>query len=619
MTLAIYPLKPAQLAFNAHGTPVSAQYDDVYHAQAGALAQANYVFLRGNGLPERWRGRQAFTICESGFGQGANFLACWDAWRQDSLRSERLHFLSFEAHPFEVESLEVLHQRLPIHVQDIAAELRAHWPLLTPGIHRLDLAQGRVSLTLVLGPIQHFVRDVQASVDAYFLDGFAPKHNPDMWSRAIFSQFVRLAAPQATAATWCSAGQVRRDLEAVGFELERMPGFAGKREMLVGRLRSHLGRNKVVLTENAHTAIIGGGLAGATVAYAMSLRGHAVEVFDPAFAYGAETTHVGHELAALSPVFAMDDAPIARLSRAGLLRAKSRWEGFPGLARPEQCGTLVLDLEVHQAERVQRALAHLQFPTQWVQWQAARHAQNNQVAPVGAGLYFSMGMLVRPVHLLRALYASCLIGRHATAVATIEPEARGGYRLLDAGGRCLMQAQHVVVATAGAIPGLMQGLLSPAISPRLQAVRHLAGQVSYVPKEQGVSEYPHIVSGNGYVLPSSDSFQVLGSTYQQEGKAVCSIAGHQENQIKARSMFSSSRHLWQAPESFQGWAGWRAAMCDHLPVAGPVPGHPHIWLTGAYGSRGLSWSMLLADYYAARQCGEPSPLERRLEKALYPR
>lgn len=619
MALDIYPLKPAQLAFTAHGIPLSTYYDDVYHPRAGALAQADYVFLKGNGLPERWRGRRAFTVCEAGFGQGATFLACWHAWRLDPQRSERLHFISFEAHPFELDSLVVLHARLPTEVQDLAAELRAKWPLLTPGIHRLDLAQGQVSLSLVLGPMQHYVRDVQAGVDAYFLDGFAPKSNPEMWTKSIFTQFVRLAAPGATLATWCSATQVRNDLAAVGFELECRPGFTGKREMTIGRLRSHLGRNKVVLTENSHTAIIGGGLAGATIAYALSLRGHAVEVFDPEFIHGAETTHVGHEFAALSPVFAMDDAPIARLSRAGLLRAQSRWNGFCGLARPQQCGTLVLDLEEQHAERIQQALAYLQFPTQWVQWQNAQQPQGNRTVPIGAGLHFPMGMLISPVHLLRALYASCLIRRRATKVATIEADAQGGYRLLDVEGQCLMQAEHVVVATAGAIPTMVHGLLSTTASPRLQSVRHLAGQVSYVPREQGLSDYPHIVSGNGYVLPSNDAFQVIGSTYQEEGKAVCSVVGHEENQIKARSMFSPSQHLWQKPISFQGWAGWRAAMCDHLPVAGSVPGHPHLWLAGAYGSRGLSWSMLLADFYAARQFGEPSPLERRLEKALYPR
>lgn len=619
MTLAIYPLKPAKLAFNDRGLPVSAEYGDVYHAQAGALAQADYVFLRGNGLPERWRGRKAFTVCESGFGQGATFLACWQAWRLDPQRSERLHFISFEAHPFRLADLAQLHARLPEDVQDIAAELRAQWPVLTPGIHRLDLAQGRLSLTLVLGPIEHYVREVQACVDAFFLDGFAPRLNPDMWSRTIFSQFVRLAAPGATAATWCSASQVRKNLEAAGFQVERVPGFGMKREMSVARLRPHLGRNKDVLTPNAHTVIIGGGLAGATMAYALSLRGHAVQVFDPEFTHGAETTHHGHALAALSPVFAMDDAPIARLSRAGLLRARSRWRSFSDDARPYECGTLVLSPDSGDALRTKQALERLEFPSEWVSWRQQEEHGSWATLPVAQGLYFPMGMLIRPVALLRALYASSLISMNTARVASIVPSVCGGYRLMDAQGRCLTVAQHVVVATAGAIPHMVQGLLNLADAPRLQAIRHLAGQVSYAQREQGVSDYPHIVSGNGYVLPAGEQFQVLGSTYQEEGKAVCSIAGHRENQAKARSMFQHTSRLWLQADQFGGWAGWRAAMCDHLPVAGDIPGHPNVWLAGAYGSRGLSWSMLLADYYAARQFGEPSPLERRLEKALLPR
>lgn len=619
MSIALYPLVPATLAFNEAGTLISPVYGDVYHPQAGALAQAEHVFLRGNGLPERWRGQAAFTVCESGFGQGASFLACWDAWRRDPRRSKRLHFLSFEAHPFNVHDLATLHARLPPSVHDLAAELRQHWPVLTPGLHRMDMAQGQLSLTLVFGPIAHFVHEVQASVDAFFLDGFAPKVNPDMWSRRIFSQFVRIAAPGATAASWCSAGQVRRDLQVAGFQVERAPGFTGKREMIRARLRAHLGRSRAIHAQGQGTAIIGGGFAGAAIAYALRLRGQAVQVFDPEFIHGAQTTHSGHECAALSPLFALDDAPIARLTRAGLLRVRQRWSRLPEFARPDQSGTFV-QIPAQEAERTQRALAHLRFPVDWVRWldKGASQWQGLKCDP-GPGLFFSMGMVIRPVPLLQALYDSPLIQVRASKVAEIQAQHDGSYALRDESGQLLTTVQHVVLATAGRLPELLQGMVALDRMPRLKAMRHLAGQISSVDAQQGVSDCPSIVSGNGYVLPSSKGRQIIGSTYHQGQQAQCTLTGHIENQSKARSMFSQAGPLWQEPSTFGGWAGWRASLCDHLPVAGPVPGCPGIWLAGAYGSRGLSWSMLLADYYAARLFGEPSPLERRLENALFPR
>src|SRR5690606_31740836 len=162
MTAAAYePLVPARLEFNEQGVPVSSAYQDVYHPPGGPLGQAEQVFLRGNGLPERWRGRRQFTICETGFGLGSNFLATWDAWRSDPQRSDFLHFVSVEAHPFRRADLASLYRRLPQELQPRAQELLSAWPVLVPGMHRLELEGGRVTLTLALGQADSVMRELQ--------------------------------------------------------------------------------------------------------------------------------------------------------------------------------------------------------------------------------------------------------------------------------------------------------------------------------------------------------------------------------------------------------------------------------------------------------------------------
>ena len=137
------PIRPARLAFAAGGTPYSPEFDDLYHSADGGAAQARHVFLAGNDLPARWRGRRAFSVLETGFGFGLNFLATWAAWREDAERCERLHFVSLEKHPFCAADLERLHARYPEFAESAAA-LRAAWPPLVPGVHRLELERGRV-------------------------------------------------------------------------------------------------------------------------------------------------------------------------------------------------------------------------------------------------------------------------------------------------------------------------------------------------------------------------------------------------------------------------------------------------------------------------------------------
>jgi len=226
-------LEPARLTSDSHGTPVSEIYGDIYHSAAGGQAQARHVFIAGNGLPERWQGRERFVILETGFGLGLNFLATWRAWQNDPLRCQELHFISLEKHPFSSDDLALAHAVWP-ELAYSSEELRRCWPPLQKGLHRLVLGEGRVTLQLVLGDALEELSRLEASVDAFYLDGFSPTKNPEMWSPELCCSLARLAVPGATLATWSVAGSVRRALIAARFKVNKFPGFSGKRQMLVG-------------------------------------------------------------------------------------------------------------------------------------------------------------------------------------------------------------------------------------------------------------------------------------------------------------------------------------------------------------------------------------------------
>lgn len=227
------PLCPAQLTLAPDGTPVSEAYGDVYHSAAGGHAQARHVFLAGNGLPERWQGRDSFAILETGFGLGVNFMATWLAWRNDPQRCRTLCFISLEKHPFAAGDLATAHAAWP-EFAELSAALREAWPPLVAGEHRIELDGGRVVLRLVFADALDALPSIDGAADAFYLDGFSPAKNPELWSPDICRALARLANPGATVATWSVAGQVRQALHAAGFIVAKRPGFAGKRQMLAG-------------------------------------------------------------------------------------------------------------------------------------------------------------------------------------------------------------------------------------------------------------------------------------------------------------------------------------------------------------------------------------------------
>lgn len=240
------PIEYAELRWNDQGTPVSREFDDVYFSNQNGLKETGYVFLDGNQLPERFatHPRDLFIVAETGFGTGLNFLTLWQAFdtfsaSQPDARLQRLHFISCEKFPLTVSDLEAAHASWP-QLADIAHQLRAQWPLALPGCHRLLLDGGRITLDLWFGDINQLIHTfddtLNQQVDAWFLDGFAPAKNPDMWTPALFECMARLARPGATLATFTAAGFVRRGLIAAGFEVSKRKGFGEKREMLTGRL-----------------------------------------------------------------------------------------------------------------------------------------------------------------------------------------------------------------------------------------------------------------------------------------------------------------------------------------------------------------------------------------------
>lgn len=224
-------ITPAMVAWEENGTPVSTRYGDVYFSRESGLDETEHVFLSGNRLSERFATANQFTIAETGFGTGLNFLAACLLFESVAKPDAHLHFLSIEKHPLTRADMKLALSYFP-EVSSYAEALLHHYPPPIPGLHRIHIGD-HIHLTLAYGDSIDMFPLLNTKVDAWFLDGFAPAKNPDMWQEEMFTHLARLSHKGTTAATFSVAGSVQRGLKEAGFSVEKVKGFGRKREILV--------------------------------------------------------------------------------------------------------------------------------------------------------------------------------------------------------------------------------------------------------------------------------------------------------------------------------------------------------------------------------------------------
>jgi tRNA 5-methylaminomethyl-2-thiouridine biosynthesis bifunctional protein len=579
------PLTPARLSFTRQGVPYSEAFDDVYHSAAGGVGQARHVFLNGNHVTERWAGRERFVILETGFGAGINFLATWQAWRRDPRRPRRLHFVSIEKHPFGATDAKSIFAGLP-EIGDEAAELEARWPALVPGAQRIEFDGAGVTLTLFFADVK-VARDLRLAADAFYLDGFAPAKNPDMWTPALMRSLARLAAPGATAATWSVAASVRHALEETGFAVEKQPGFGEKREMLVARYNKP-GRI-ISIPERRNASVVGAGLAGAAVCERLCARGWNVTLLERHAGPAREAS--GNHAGAFHPLVSPDDSLFARITRAAFLASLQRWSALE--ARWDPCGVLQLARDEKEALSQRRSVAALSLPPDYAQLVSRDEATAHAGVPVASGgLWFPRGGWVQPASLAEAQLFACgerLERRFNTEVKNLSE----------------FKTNAVILAS-----GTEATALHPLPHLRLRRVR---GQVTYVPAAS-VDAPRAVVLRGGMVLPALDELCVVGATYDLEDEDPAPrVESHASNLERAARILPGFAF---DPKSVHGRVSFRAVTADRLPVVGNLSGNTYGAF--AYGSRGLLWATLAAELIASELEGEPLPIEGVLCDALSP-
>ncbi|MEN9904012.1 MAG: FAD-dependent 5-carboxymethylaminomethyl-2-thiouridine(34) oxidoreductase MnmC [Pseudomonadota bacterium] len=618
------------------GTPNSQQHEDACSGTGlddrGGLEQARHVFLAGCGLlraddssPAQWSGRESWQVLETGFGLGLNFLACWQAWREDPQRPERLYFTAVEAYP--VDAHDILRVVAPFpELMDLADQLFRQWRAMLPGVHRLVFEGGRVQLTLLIGLAQDCLPALDTTVDSVFLDGFPVK--PELRELPLLRAVARLSRPGTRLSSCIFAPALRDGLVTAGFEVEPSPGLPPKRDGLRARFaprwqtRAALRAPDLPSPDSRSAIVVGAGLSGAACAWSLAQRGWQVQVLDAADqpAAGASALPAGLVAPHVSP----DDAALSRLTRSGVRLTLQRADDLLQQGS-DWAPSGVLEHRVEGKHSLPRTQLWQEFGTESSRDADASDLERAGLEPGSPALWHGLAGWLRPQQLVRAQLDHRAISWRGSCRVDRLVKVEGGWQLLDAQGKEIARAGHVVLATAYGVRELLErsGLASPPLNP-------LRGQISWgaiedlpEPVRALLPQFP--VNGHGCFVsgtpgPDGRAAWIAGSTFE---RGVLDAGTKPEDQIANRDKLSRllpalGQALAPAFEQASAWAGLRCTLPDRVPAAGMLDAQawPGLLVCAGMGARGLTLSVLCGELVAALLHGEPWPVEQRLAQAL---
>jgi len=528
------------LDFSRPGTPASTEFDDIYFSVEGGLEESRTVFLKGCGLPEAWADRQYFTIAETGFGTGLNFLAAWQMWKNAPRPTDaHLHFVSIEKYPLDRENLGKALSAFP-ELSELSKALIARWPGRVKGVHRLEF--DGVTLDLWHMDIANALDEMAMQADAWFLDGFSPAKNPEMWSAETLSKLKRLSAPGARLATFTVAGHVRRALQESGFKVERVQGFARKRH----RLEAHVPGSPAAL-KSCIPIIVGGGIAGASIARAFMQAGIIPTVIrSPDH---AKTAASANPRALVKPRLDKQDRPESRFFLQAWLYALQCYA-------PVQTGIVQYAKTEAEEDRF---------------WQLDKNGAlpREHMYAADAALHFQTAPVIDPIETCKMMLEGASISE---ANVTGWDKTEAGWKVYGGNG-LVAEGSHLILAS---------GLHLKTALPMLK-LRASRGQLSWAQ-----ADIASAMSYGGYAIPCQDQ-TLLGATHDRLDRQD-PYRLDPEDDARNALLFTQQIGL-DADNVKSARASVRVNSIDTLPIIDQI--NMNLWALTALGSRGFSHAPLL--------------------------
>ncbi len=625
----------ADIRLEDNNTPYSVTFDDIYFSKDNGLEESYYVFFQGNKLDTRWQrenfgltqNESVFSIGETGFGTGLNFLMTWREWQQAREKAKinhtpksipRLHFYSTEKHPISKKALANALNAWPELSALSAQLLNAYPPQPHNGMIRFVFEEGQVCLNIYFGDatagFEHLLpcklpnakieslihlaqKDFQATllprIHAWYFDGFAPAKNPSMWQAPLFEAAAKLSYTHTTFATFTAAGDVRRLLQGIGFICEKRKGFGRKREMLVGNyLASHNEAAQNVdekikanhgavsqdhdswhtcdthITPIKHCVIIGGGLAGCHTAYALALRGIKSTIIEknPQLAAEASGNKQGIVYAKLSPHRSPAEGPLSYFNFYAFLFANSFYQSHNFYqATGKQCGVLQLATNDQQLELYEEFINDFEesWPFEWLTPKECSLKAGVKIQH--KGLFINNAGWVSPPLLCKALT------QHSNITLQCDTKVESIHTLetehtIHLSNKSKITCDAIVFANA-------HEALRFDYCKRLP-LKSIRGQVTHLDTSESTQKLKCVICGDGYVAPLFDNECTTGASFNLTDTSIdINTRDHQHNveKLHALSPEFSREYPLEKTATLEGRVGFRCTTPDYFPIAGPIP------------------------------------------------
>jgi tRNA 5-methylaminomethyl-2-thiouridine biosynthesis bifunctional protein len=600
-----------EFSWTEEGTLYSENYQDIYFSDGHGLGETEHVFINGNNILGRLQ-HNSLVIGELGFGTGLNFLVTWREWLKNCTNKGRLIFISCEKHPLSRSVLETCHNNFP-ELSELSSQLRDKWPRTDTGFHTLEFEQGKVTLLLMLGDVVDVFKQLEAKIDAWYLDGFSPSSNPEMWTEDVFKQIAAHSHSGTTLTTYSAAGFVRRGLKAVGFDVSRVKGF-GKKLHMTSAIYKGYEKERINIqpwfqlptkSKPQKVAVIGAGMAGLNSAWSLGRLGVDVTVFDKHSKPAAEAS--GNLRGMMFPLISKKPDRLGNLTEIG---AAYSFNQFKGLGLDFDQGLLEFASDDKKQSRFEEAVQR--YGSNYIELLSPREIEERfSFKSELSALWHETAVSLSPVDYANALIENgsfdLKLDSEVLSISKVDEKW-----VIDVNGSktCF---DCVVVASANNSKNFIETL----------PLRKTRGQVLELDNDHFVKCPGQGLNFINYLVPCPNGKYLLGATFQVDDD------GEELRLEDSRELLDSVRSTFPGvlkefdPGQTSGRVSFRAMLHDYFPVIGPVAdeqfynekyselkhGKPissyesaeyekGLYLLSGLGSRGLTLSPLAGAYLA---------------------
>lgn len=634
----------------------SIDYDDTYSSSEGWLDEKEYVFLKSNHLSDNWKNKNIFSIFELGFGSGANFVLTWNLWKQTQETVSYLYYNAIEKQTLKKRDILNLFQNHTL-LRPLVDKFLDVYHIEEEGVYSFSFPEDRVHLTLWIGDVLKLLPLFTGKVDTWFLDGFSPSKNPEMWSEDVFYWISQKSYDGSCLSTYSSATRVKKLLETYGFSTQKIDGFGKKREMLRGIFfsqnvvkekkfskRSMLDTKlnpswykiptlKTSLGLNKQTAVVvGGGLAGTSIAYSLAKKGWKIKLIEKESKIATQAS--GNPFGIASSIIAKEKVPLLRFVWAAFSNFLTHIEELKSCnVQFERSGLLKLIPKEQELNELKKFLSDYSISESTAC--IVDQKQAKEISGVNLKndcIYFPLACYVSPPEICQANLNSANIEViHNSKITKIECQ-NDLWQVLDSSNNLVAEGDCLVLANGFDCLQFEQTKWLP--------IKKMRGQIAFLPERKPLQNLKTILQGDCYILPAKKGYHIVGSTYNPYDMDL--HFKPEQNLILTEKIQAIIPEI-QPMEDLDGRVGFRTVSKDHFPLVGPVPdkisfiedyidiwkGKPAdsykdgryikgLYISVGHGSRGIIYSHLAAEVLTDMICNSPIGLEKDLLDNINP-